>query len=194
MTVFVHFLRWSVGLAVAETQTTLLERACLVKHAKGRLRLAEIGVWHGVTTRLLRQAMAQQGILFAIDPFLKGRIGFSFQKIIAQTEVVKEWNGTVRWLRMTGQLAASQKEIRLAPIDFLFIDGDHSFEGIRGDWETWSPLISKGGVVALHDSRSTSERPIDGAGSVRFTRSVILHDPRFTLVDEVDSLTVMRRI
>ncbi len=29
----------------------------------------EIGVWHGVNTRNLRQVMALDGILYAIDPF-----------------------------------------------------------------------------------------------------------------------------
>jgi hypothetical protein len=47
--------------------------------------------------------------------------------------------------------------------------------------------------VALHDSRSTPTRPIDDAGSVKVTSQVIRPDPRFAVVDEVDSLTVLRR-
>jgi cephalosporin hydroxylase len=36
-------------------------------------------------------------------------------------------------------------------IDFLFIDGDHSYEGVRRDFELYSPLVRDGGIVALHD-------------------------------------------
>jgi predicted O-methyltransferase YrrM len=36
-------------------------------------------------------------------------------------------------------------------IDFLFIDGDHSYEGVRNDFETYSEMVAEGGVVALHD-------------------------------------------
>jgi predicted O-methyltransferase YrrM len=37
------------------------------------------------------------------------------------------------------------------PLDLLFIDGDHSYEGVRRDFELYSPLVGKGGVIALHD-------------------------------------------
>lgn len=36
-------------------------------------------------------------------------------------------------------------------IDFLFIDGDHSFPAVRNDWELYSRFVRKGGVVAFHD-------------------------------------------
>lgn len=36
-------------------------------------------------------------------------------------------------------------------IDFLFLDGDHTFEGISKDHETFSPLVRNGGLVAMHD-------------------------------------------
>lgn len=36
-------------------------------------------------------------------------------------------------------------------LDFLFIDGDHSFEGVKKDFEMYSPLVRKGGIIAFHD-------------------------------------------
>jgi predicted O-methyltransferase YrrM len=36
-------------------------------------------------------------------------------------------------------------------IDFLFIDGDHSYEGVKKDFEMYSPLVNKNGVIAFHD-------------------------------------------
>lgn len=35
------------------------------------------------------------------------------------------------------------------PFDAVFIDGDHSFEGVRADWESYRPLARK--LVAFHD-------------------------------------------
>jgi predicted O-methyltransferase YrrM len=75
----------------------------------------------------------------------------------------------------------------------VFIDGDHSYEGLKADWEGWSRLIAPGGIIALHDSRSTPDRPIDDWGSARFTRDVIEPDPNFQIVEAVDSLTVLQR-
>lgn len=36
-------------------------------------------------------------------------------------------------------------------IDLLFIDGDHIYEGVRKDFEMYSPLVRKGGIIAFHD-------------------------------------------
>jgi predicted O-methyltransferase YrrM len=194
MSVLAHFLKWSVGLAPPETQTTKAERECLARHAQGKKRIAEIGVWYGVSTCVLRSAMSGDGVLFAIDPYDPGRLGVSFHRIIAHWEVGRIANGTVRWIEKTGVEAANDMEIKASSIDFLFIDGDHTFVGLQADWQSWSPLMSLGGIVALHDSRSTPSRPIDDAGSVRFTEKHILPDPQFSLIDEVDSLRVLRRM
>jgi len=37
------------------------------------------------------------------------------------------------------------------PLDFLFIDGDHSYEGVARDFELYSPLVRPGGLIAFHD-------------------------------------------
>jgi cephalosporin hydroxylase len=36
-------------------------------------------------------------------------------------------------------------------IDFLFLDGDHTYEGVKTDFLNYVPLVRKGGLVALHD-------------------------------------------
>lgn len=189
-----HFLKWSAGLALAETQTSAAEQACLERQAHGRGRLVEIGTWHGVNTARLRRVMTPDGVLWAVDPYPKGRLGFSMQRVIARREVARVSNGRVVWVRTTGKDAARRYAAEAnPPVQFLFVDGDHSYEGLRGDWEGWSGLIADDGVVALHDSRPTPARPIEGSGSVVYTRDVILHDPRFEVAEVVESLTVLRR-
>lgn len=36
-------------------------------------------------------------------------------------------------------------------IDFLMIDGDHTYEGVRQDFEFYSPLVKPNGLIAFHD-------------------------------------------
>jgi len=194
MRVMTHFLFWSLGLREAETQTTDAERECLTRHASGKKRLVEIGVWHGVTTCCLRSAMAPDGFLLGVDPFPVGRLGFSAQRYIARREVTRIQSGSMRWARLTGVEAAhGYASSGGKPVDFVFIDGDHTVEGLRGDWQAWSPLVTQGGIVALHDSCSSQTRQIDDAGSAIFTREAILRDPRYELVEIIDTLTVLRR-
>jgi len=194
MSVLSHFILWWLGLAQAETQTSQAERDCLVRHAAGKRRLVEIGVWHGVTTARLRAAMAPDGVLYAVDPFPAGRLGISLQRIIARREVGRLTNGAVEWVRLTGAEAGTRHAAACrGPVDLVFIDGDHAHESVRRDWEAWSPLVESGGIVALHDSHPTPARPIHHAGSVRFTQEYIRVDRRFRVVEVVDSLTVLRR-
>jgi predicted O-methyltransferase YrrM len=189
-----HFVLWLLGLRSPETQTTARERAALSRLAAGQRRVVEIGVWHGVTTSVLRRSMASDGVLWAVDPFPPGRLLVSLQRPIARREVRRVRKGAVRWLRETGEQAAATYTRSGEPaVDLVFIDGDHSYEGLVSDWRAWSPLVAAGGVVALHDSRPTPERPIADAGSVRATSEIVLKDSRFELVEEVDSLTVVQR-
>lgn len=44
-------------------------------------------------------------------------------------------------------------------VDFLFIDGDHSYEGVKQDFEMYAPFVRKGGIIALHDVDYVSEDP-----------------------------------
>jgi predicted O-methyltransferase YrrM len=52
---------------------------------------------------------------------------------------------------MPETLDEARKTLGGRPLDFLFIDGDHAYEGVRKDFEMYSPLVRKGGIIAFHD-------------------------------------------
>lgn len=185
-----HYLLHRLGLAPAGTQTSPAEQQALLRWADGKRRLVEIGVWHGANTRRLRDAMAEAGVITGVDPFPPGRLGVSFPLGIARREIARSRRGRFELIRATSADAARRWE---SPIDFLFIDGDHSYEGLREDWEGWASFIAPGGVVCLHDSRATAQRAISDAGSVRYTAEVISRDPRFETAEIVETLTVLVR-
>lgn len=185
-----HYLFYRIGLAGPQTQTNPAEQDALSRHAAGQRRCVEIGVWHGVNTLRIRSAMDPAGVITGVDPFPPGRLGISFPRLIALREATRTANGTLRLLRMTSREAALTWE---GTVDFLFIDGDHTYQGLRTDWESWRERITPGGIVCLHDSHATPGRPIHEAGSVRYTDEVILRDSKFDLVEVVETLTVLRR-
>ena len=36
-------------------------------------------------------------------------------------------------------------------LDYLFIDGNHSHDGVKSDFEMYSPLVKDGGIILFHD-------------------------------------------
>jgi predicted O-methyltransferase YrrM len=189
MSSLVHWAGHALGLRAASTQTTAAERACLTRHAAGRMAIVELGVMHGATTRLLSEAAAPSGQVTAVDPFAPGRLRVSFELAIARREARRGAGARCRFLRR-----ASEDAVRdwTGAIDFLFIDADHSWAAIERDWHGWTPFVVEGGLVALHDSRPMPGRQVHD--SVRFTETVVRSDPAFVVVDVVDSLTVVRRV
>lgn len=56
-------------------------------------------------------------------------------------------------------------------IDFLFIDGDHSYEGVKKDFEMYSLLVKKEGVIVFHDVALNGKEELVG-GAPRFWREI----------------------
>jgi len=67
-------------------------------------------------------------------------------------------------------------------VDFLFIDGDHTYGGVKMDFEMYSPLVKKGGIIAFHD---IVPGPIQNVGGVPEYWSEIKQ--KFNYVEIVDS-------
>lgn len=51
----------------------------------------------------------------------------------------------------SGMVAKVAEELLGDQLDFLFIDGDHSFAGVKADFENYKRFVKKGGVIAFHD-------------------------------------------
>ncbi len=71
-------------------------------------------------------------------------------------------------------LAALVRILDGRPIDFLFIDGDHSYEGVRQDFDMYSTLVRPGGLIAFHDILA-SDAPEGGSVSQLWAELTPLH-------------------
>ena len=64
-------------------------------------------------------------------------------------------------IQQSSQLESTKKEVEKLLngelLDFLFIDGDHRYENAKVDFEMYSPLVKKGGRIALHDINYAEE-------------------------------------
>jgi len=184
------------GLRPALAQHSQAEAALLQRHAAGARTIVELGVAEGASALELRQVMASGGQLVLVDPYDAGPLGISFCRLVARRTVARCATGSVTWIRATSSEAARHWD---AAIDFLFIDGDHSPEVVREDWESWAPHVRVGGHVALHDARVepggwTGDRAwiTRSAGPVMLTEA-IRRDEAWELAGEVETTVVFRR-
>jgi Methyltransferase domain len=70
-------------------------------------------------------------------------------------QVLENLNGIVHHLKATSNVAASSLK-RLLDLDgnlpeFIMVDGDHSYEGVRNDIIEYFPLLAPGGLMVFHD-------------------------------------------
>jgi predicted O-methyltransferase YrrM len=126
----------------------------LVRAMKPRM-VVEIGSASGFSTCVIGSALRAngEGRLVAIDP-----------------HIATDWNdegpadtfgALTRNLRRAGVtefvevIRGNSADVALnwqKPIDLLFIDGDHSYEGVKHDWTAFSRFVSDFGVVVFHDA------------------------------------------
>lgn len=77
-----------------------------------------------------------------------------------------------------------QNEFGKRGVDFLFIDADHRYDGVRRDFELYSPLVKDGGIIAFHDILCKNE--VCGVGELweelilEYDHEMIINEDRFS--------------
>jgi predicted O-methyltransferase YrrM len=154
----------------------------------------EIGVAEGASALALREVAHSSAVLYLIDPYPPGRIpGVCLTKTCAQRQVNRSSNAKVHFLK---DYSYSISKSWHRSIDFMFIDGDHSYEACLKDWNEWSPFMEHGGVVAFHDARTwVGGWTAEDEGPVKVVNELFRqqNNHHWELIDEVDSLVVVKR-
>ncbi len=115
----------------------------------------EIGSARGKSACFVGRALKENGHgkLYAIDPHT--RTDWNDENSVETIDVMQS---NIRRLGLEAQVEiirdVSENAARgwTRPIDMLFIDGDHSFDGVKRDWELFSPFVTRFGVVIFHDT------------------------------------------
>ena len=118
--------------------------------------VVEIGSYRGRSTVVLAEGIraAGQGVVWAIDPhegvafFTPGHV-FSGADNAAFMRNVAPVGDVVRVINLPSGIVGRWWSL---PVDLLWIDGDHTEQGARLDWDVWTPHLREGGIVALHDT------------------------------------------
>jgi len=151
--------------------------------------VVEIGTAAGGTLFLLTRAAAPDALLVSLD-LPGGRFGGGYQawrkplyrSFAAAGQRIRLLRGNSHDPAMAARLRAL---LAGRPVDFLFIDGDHSYAGVKADFEAYAPLVRPGGLVGFHDIVPDPRQP-DMEVS-RFWRELAARHPPAAAVELIDS-------
>jgi len=123
----------------------------LAKKLPNEAVIVEIGSFLGRSTCFIAEAIKNKNIKFiTIDTFqnqgMTKEIVDVYSKFLDNVECYKDL-----LIVKKGFSYDMVKEIKYHPIDMIFIDGDHRYNGITRDIKDWIPLVKKDGIIAFHD-------------------------------------------
>jgi predicted O-methyltransferase YrrM len=115
----------------------------------------EIGTCHGGTLYMWCQAAHPQAVIVSID-LPGGQFGGGYPECRADFyRAFALEQQRLHLLRADSHspetLEAVRRVLEGRPVDFLFIDADHTYAGVKQDYALYSQLVAPGGLIALHD-------------------------------------------
>lgn len=141
-------------LGIVQQRTEALRLLRIVESLKPRTVL-EIGTLHGGSLLLWARAAASDATLVSIDlpPWeADDPAEGSKRRAIEQAGSRRQQVHAIRGdSHDPAILTEACQRLKGEAVDFLFLDGDHSYDGVRRDFADYADLVRPGGVVALHD-------------------------------------------
>lgn len=149
------FRRFGIQIQPFQNRDEITDFAQIARSTKPKIVL-EIGPGNGGSLFLLSRAATPDAILVSIDLPAGGLFGAGhpkwMDKIFALFAMESQ---SIHLVRGNSHESSTQNEVERIlngkEVDLLFIDGDHTLEGVKADYVMYSRLVKKGGVVALHD-------------------------------------------
>lgn len=126
-------------------------------------RVLEIGTAQGGTLYLWAQAASNNANIVSVDlpggdfggayPLCRSDLYKSFARSEQTIQLELADSHDPKSLQKVKELFEGQQ------IDFAFIDGDHTYEGVKADFNDYGPLVRPGGIIAFHDILYRENQP-----------------------------------
>lgn len=116
--------------------------------------VVEIGRFKGGSTIVLAAALPAGVELWSYDFHVALRPDMPGRELDEELRAALARFGLESKVRL---LVADSRTAEPPPgeLELLFVDGDHSYEGARADFDRWSAFVRPGGHVLLHDAVDT---------------------------------------
>jgi len=164
------------GQLLRQEPHLLYELGRKAKHA-----IVEIGSFKGLSTYCLARGSfdGNKVKVYAIDPHTMGDSHKTFLKNMKKAGLLNKIVIPIKKKSMEAVKNWNKK------IGLLWIDGDHSYDSVRRDFEKWTPFLEQGGFVALHD---TSDSP-----PANIVQKYLIENPEYTQIRYCGLITFAKK-
>jgi len=148
------FRYMGTDIRAAQIREEIVELLRLLRDLKPMVIL-EIGTANGGSLFLFTMAADPGATILSLDlpggrfgggyPAWKSLLYRSFARRGQEIHLIRSDSHNPLTLSKINKILTGRK------IDFLFLDGDHTYEGVKRDFEMYGKLVKREGVVAFHD-------------------------------------------
>jgi cephalosporin hydroxylase len=146
-------LPW-VSISPQQEREEITELVKFLARRRPKLVL-DVGTARGGTLFLFARVSSPDAVIISID-LSGGRFGGGYPDW--RVELYKSFAMQNQKINLIcgnshdfSTLKMVEKVLEGRKLDFLFIDGDHTYDGVKADFEMYSGLVGNGGIVAFHD-------------------------------------------
>ncbi len=149
--IWTHGLRAADKIATDMTGDEKIAIYRLVRELKPQV-IVEVGSYLGASSSFMAQAAIGTNPncrLHCIDTWQNDAMPEGSRDTFAEfTHNTLRYQSVIHAIRKRSDDAARNFNEK---IDLLFIDGDHEYEGVKLDWDCWSPHLKDNATIVLHD-------------------------------------------
>jgi predicted O-methyltransferase YrrM len=190
------WIRGEEAEALARASHSLADEAVIV----------EIGSFLGSGTVLLAgpRKVRGSGKVHCVDPFDCSGDPFSvpvYQQILANVgggSLRERFEQNIRrfdlseWIEVHQGAATQIAATWSTPIDLLLLDGDQSRAGARAAYDSWSPFLKVGGIIAIHNSNPRMYAHDHDGHRLLVLEEIVA--PRYTEIRLIVATTFARKV
>jgi predicted O-methyltransferase YrrM len=150
--------------------------------------IVEIGVLNGHTTKFILENTKAN--VYGIDPIIPDSMDSA---LIGSEDKINEL--VTKFSNFTFIKDYSYNVVKNwdKKIDYIFIDGDHTYDAVKQDFEQWYPHVKVGGIISIHDSSANRGGPSFWPGPSKLADELI-SDVRVEYIETLTALTVFKKV
>lgn len=138
-----------------QIRSEIFELLAKIQNLENFASFLEIGLHQGGTHFLFKSLQAPGGISVAVD----------IPPNSARTKRLKDLGSTI--IEKNSLLQSTVDEVSAVlgetRVDLLFIDGDHSYDGVKLDYENYKKFVRPGGLIVFHDIVDSPKHRAEGS-------------------------------